>query len=104
MNFDFGEVLTRAFQITWKNKILWLFSALPTLVTFLVFPIMFVPVFTMGESSYNTPFFVDSPVYGILFFLFFIFIFLFSYVLYGISSAPPVAASPAQGISGASPL
>ena len=48
MNFDFGEVLTRAFQITWKNKILWLFSALPTLVTFLVFPIMYVP--GLGKS------------------------------------------------------
>jgi hypothetical protein len=30
---------------------------------------------------------VESPVYGILFFLFFIFIFLFSYILYGISSS-----------------
>ncbi|MDX1378565.1 MAG: hypothetical protein R3307_06935 [Anaerolineales bacterium] len=90
MNFDFSEILSRAFQITWKHKILWLFSALPALVSFLVFPIMFIPVFLMGENSYNTPFFVESPVYGILFFLFFIFIFLFSYVLYGISSAAVV--------------
>lgn len=90
MNFDFSEILTRAFQITWKHKVLWLFSALPALASFLIFPIMFVPMFFMGESFNNTPFFVDSPVYGILFFLFFIFIFLFSYVLYGISSAAVV--------------
>ena len=26
MNFNFGEVLTRAWQITWKHKILWIFG------------------------------------------------------------------------------
>jgi hypothetical protein len=90
MNFDFSEILTRAFQITWKHKVLWLFSALPALASFLIFPIMFIPIFFLEEGSTNAPFFVDSPVYGILFFLFFIFIFFFSYVLYGISSAAVV--------------
>lgn len=28
MNFNFGEVLTRAWQITWKHKILWVFGIL----------------------------------------------------------------------------
>ncbi len=28
MNFNFGEVLTRAWQIIWKNKILWIFGIL----------------------------------------------------------------------------
>lgn len=28
MNFDFGEVLTRAWQIIWKHKILWIFGIL----------------------------------------------------------------------------
>jgi hypothetical protein len=87
MNFDFGEVLTRAFQITWKHKILWLFSALPTMVSFLIFPIMFIPLFFLEGGSYNPPFFVESPVYGVLFFLFIIFIFLLSYILYGVSSS-----------------
>jgi hypothetical protein len=90
MNFDFGEILTRAFQITWKHKIFWLFSALPSLVSFLVFPIMFIPLFFLEGGSNNIPFFVESPVYGVLFFLFFIFIFLFSYILYGISSSAVV--------------
>ena len=26
MNFDFGEVLSRAWQIIWKHKILWVFG------------------------------------------------------------------------------
>ncbi|HSG45852.1 MAG TPA: hypothetical protein VLA72_22155, partial [Anaerolineales bacterium] len=87
MNFDFGEILSSAFKITWKHKILWLFSALPMLVSFLVFPIMFAPLFIMGESSFETPFFMESPIYGILFFLFFILIFIISYGLYGVSSS-----------------
>ena len=28
MNFNFGEVLTRAWQIIWKNKVLWIFGIL----------------------------------------------------------------------------
>ena len=28
MNFNFGEVLTRAWQITWKYKVLWIFGIL----------------------------------------------------------------------------
>ncbi len=87
MNFDFGEVLSRAFQITWKHKVLWLFSALPVLLSFLIFPIMFVPVFFMDSNPYNQPFFVDQPIYIVLFVGFSILISLVSYVLYGISSS-----------------
>ena len=28
MNFNFGEVLTRAWQIIWKHKVLWIFGFL----------------------------------------------------------------------------
>ncbi|MGH2522198.1 MAG: hypothetical protein ACRDH2_06810, partial [Anaerolineales bacterium] len=31
MNFDFGDVLARAWRITWNNKILWLFGILSAL-------------------------------------------------------------------------
>src|SRR5437773_2631742 len=33
-NFNFGEILTRAWQIIWKHKILWVFGilAIPTLI------------------------------------------------------------------------
>ena len=39
MNFDFGEVLTRAGQITWKHKILWLSGIILALIGFLSLPI-----------------------------------------------------------------
>ncbi len=39
MNFNFGEVLARAGQITWKNKNLWLAGIVITLVSFLSAPI-----------------------------------------------------------------
>jgi hypothetical protein len=42
---ELGEVLTRAWQITWKNKVLWAISALPILVSFLMIPIWLVFVF-----------------------------------------------------------
>ena len=87
MKIDFGEILSSAFQIAWKHKVLWLFSALPTLLSFIIFPIMFVPIFLMEESNFNNPFFVDEPIYVILFVVVMIFISLLSYVLYGISSS-----------------
>jgi hypothetical protein len=39
MNFNFGEVLTRAGQITWKYKILWLSGIFMTLIGLLSLPI-----------------------------------------------------------------
>jgi len=87
MNFDFGEILSSAFQITWRRKILWVFSALPILVSFLIFPFFFVPIFFMGNGSFNDPFFINEPVYVILFIAFSILISLVSYGLYGVSSS-----------------
>lgn len=46
MNFDFGEVLGHAAQITWKHKILWLITALPFLIPFLLLPLWLALVFT----------------------------------------------------------
>ena len=45
MNFDFGEVLSRAWQITWKHKVLWGISLLPFLVSFFFLPVWLVIVF-----------------------------------------------------------
>jgi len=39
MNFNFGEVLTRAGQITWKYKILWLSGIIISLISLLSLPI-----------------------------------------------------------------
>ena len=87
MNFDFGEVLTRAGQITWKNKILCLFSALPVLLSFLIFPVVFLPIFLTDFSSNREPFFVEQPVYIFLFMGFAFFISILSFALTAISSS-----------------
>jgi len=43
MNFDIGEVLSRAWQISWKNKLLWLFGIFLGLFIFAIFPLAFAP-------------------------------------------------------------
>jgi len=87
MHFDFSEILTRALKITWKHKVFWLFSAMPTMVSFLFVPFMFLPIFFSETDPYREPFFVDQPVYVLLFIGFSLFISALSVVLYGISSS-----------------
>ena len=87
MNFDFGEVLTRAGQITWKHKVLWLYSALPTLLSFLVFPVVFLPIFFTDFNSSRPPFFAEQPIYILLFIGFIFFVNIISFALYGIASS-----------------
>lgn len=43
MQFDIGEVLTRAWQITWKHKVLWIIGILSGLLISTMFPLMFSP-------------------------------------------------------------
>ncbi len=45
MNFDYGDLLTRSLQITWRNKMLWILSALPMLISFLVIPVFLLPTY-----------------------------------------------------------
>jgi hypothetical protein len=87
MNFDFGEVLTRSFKLAWKHKILWAFSALPMLLSFLVFPIMFVLIFSISEGSFNNQSFVENPLVISIFILLSVVISIISYALYGVSSS-----------------
>ena len=44
MNFDLGEVLSHAWQITWKHKVLWIIGILMGLFTSIMFPLMFSPL------------------------------------------------------------
>ena len=73
MNFDYGNTLMRAWQITWRNKVLWLIMTLPVLLSFLAFfPFFIFPVFVLnGDTSETT-----INILGILaisfFFIFFI--------------------------------
>jgi len=55
MNFNFGEVLARAWQITWKYKILWLAGIIIALVGFLSAPINMAvnPAFSSMGNPYE---------------------------------------------------
>ena len=44
MQFDFSEVLTRAWQITWKHKVLWIIGILFGFFISIMFPLMFSPL------------------------------------------------------------
>ncbi|MEW6285184.1 MAG: hypothetical protein AB1509_03055 [Chloroflexota bacterium] len=87
MNFDFGEVLTRAGQITWKHKMLWLFSALPALAGMFFIPLFLLPFLFVDFDAYGPPRFLEEPLFFVFFFVGTIVISLLSFVLYGISSA-----------------
>lgn len=82
MNFDIGDVLSRAIQITWKNKSFWLFSALPIAVNFLIFPAMILPMIFFGTDSRGQPMLFENPVFIIFFILFAIAISVLTFVLY----------------------
>jgi hypothetical protein len=86
MNFDFGEVLSRAVQITWKHKALWLFGALPGLLGFLIFPLMFLPLIFLDFVSNGEPSVVE-PLLLLVIIGVVLFLSLLSFILYGISSA-----------------
>ncbi|NWG34812.1 MAG: hypothetical protein HXY42_10240 [Chloroflexi bacterium] len=87
MNFDFGEILTRAGKITWQHKTLWLFSALPALAGILVLPFAFLPILLTDFESSRPSFFIDQPLYAVLFLIFGVFISLASVFLYVVSAS-----------------
>ena len=45
MNFDLGDVLSRAWHITWKHKVLWIVGIFMGFFTSIMFPLMFSPLF-----------------------------------------------------------
>lgn len=51
MNFDFGNVLTRAFRLTWKHKSFWLFMMFPMLVASVIFLSFILPVFLLEGNE-----------------------------------------------------
>ncbi len=62
MNFDFGEVLTRAWQITWKHKVLWVISLLPFLMALLFFPVWLVLAFQRNFDFDKLSVWMQNPV------------------------------------------
>lgn len=51
MNFDYGNILTRSLQITWKHKSFWLFMMFPMLVASVMFIAFAAPVFFLSEND-----------------------------------------------------
>ncbi|MBC7877435.1 MAG: ABC transporter ATP-binding protein [Anaerolineales bacterium] len=54
MNFDYGNTLIRALQLTWKHKILWVLMMLPMVLSFLMFPFMFGFLFLLDADIPDT--------------------------------------------------
>jgi hypothetical protein len=87
VNFDIGAVLTRAWQITWKNKVLWGITALPILPVFLLFPFWFVLVFMDGFDPNKIQSWAENPAFVILGVIFYLVIIVGSVALQIISRA-----------------
>ncbi len=72
MNFDFGEVLSRAWQITWKHKVLWIIGLLFGFFVSMMFPLMFSPLLfpILVERSNMDLALVFLGIFVLVFFLF----------------------------------
>jgi hypothetical protein len=81
MNFDFGEVLTRAGQITWRHKVLWLLNLLPMLMMFLFFPIVFVFIFYTEKNPLVLNGIFSNPIFVGLIIVFEFMLILGSWIL-----------------------
>lgn len=81
MNVELGEVLARAWNITWKNKVLWVVSALPILVSFLIFPIWLFMAFTDRFDPTEMPRLFENPVLIVLAVFFYLIVFAVSFFL-----------------------
>ena len=70
MSFDFGEVLTRGWQIAWKNKVLWIYAALPLFFMIVYMPLFFIFIpLMMPGSDMAEPMvrFIENPAFGVVF-------------------------------------
>lgn len=50
MNFDYGNVLMRSLQITWKHKSFWIFAMFPMVISFIFLFLYFIPVLFLWDS------------------------------------------------------
>ena len=71
MNFDFGDVLTQAWKITWKHKVLWAISILPFLTMSLFLPFWLILLFQKNVDFNAISTWMENPVYmGIAIFVY----------------------------------
>ena len=81
MNFDFGEVLSCAWQITWKHKVLWGISLLPLLVSIFSLPVWLVIVFQKDFDFNWISKWMQNPVAIVLLVMIYVLIFVASIFL-----------------------
>lgn len=67
MNFEIGEVLSRAVLITWRHKSFWGFITLPLLISFVAIPLYFLPPVFLEDNTFGSPSLFDNPVFVVLF-------------------------------------
>lgn len=87
MSFDFGEVLTRAWQITWRHKILWVFGLLSMVIGLLFLPLGFAPAFSIFMAEGEIPFWIDKPAYIFVFFGVFVLMMVASFFIGALTQA-----------------
>jgi hypothetical protein len=80
MALDFGEVLTRAWKLTWKHKILWAFGLVSMLLALLFVPLGFAPMISIFFSE-GVPIWIEQPLYIFGFFGIFFLLFLASFFI-----------------------
>ncbi len=87
MNFDYGNILSHAAKITWKYKALWVLSAFPFILSFLLIPFFMAPVFLLtGNDASSTSKTMDI-IFIIGFFLLFVLFTIGNFVLGTISAS-----------------
>jgi len=86
MSFDFGEVLSRAWQITWKHKILWAFGILSMLLAYLFMPLGMAPAFSLFMSE-DIPVWIDNPAYWLGYFAIFMVLMVLSFLVGALTQA-----------------
>jgi hypothetical protein len=72
MNLEIGEVLSRAWQIIWKHKVLWAMSLLPFLISILFLPIWLILVFQRDFDIDQLSTRMQSPVFTTLAIVFYL--------------------------------
>jgi hypothetical protein len=80
MALDFGEVLTRAWKITWKNKIFWVFAIFAIVVSYLFLPLGLAPSVSIFMFE-GTPFSIYEPAFWIGYLGIFILILIISFIV-----------------------
>ena len=66
MQFDFGDVLTRAWKTTWKHKVLWIISVLPFLTMFLLLPFWLILLFQKNVDFNAIATWMENPIYRMI--------------------------------------